>query len=555
MRRIFLTGALLLLLPPLRAQLSEKPESWSRLDGHFLANFEPGDAFYLRMLSVARIRAAGPDYRPPAAAAGILQIADQAFAANNMNAAARFYGRVLTLLRGQTPGEWLEVASSLRFRLDRRLAAPGAIVHARLDPALLLDRPLSQGYIVRVSLEAAGGGTARELPPVTIERIEDRDFRLNTAGLPEGGYLVRFSLLDKSGRTLSSAARPLLLSAAVLRRLAALEAQADNLAAAGVARKSLRHALAVETILFTTNLYRRATQEPVGSYHQNLHPLLLRMTEGWPEPDSTDPLRPAADLDQAEAFAAALLAGGDPLAGRSGDLRLAYRSGVEKPYQPFRVYVPPGAEPGRPRPLIIALRSDTGDEGTLFDRCPPGRESVLLQLAREHGYLVAAPEGLGAFSYFAGTAADDVFHVIDRMRASYVIEPGQIYLAGNAMGGMGALMLTLDRRATFAAVAAVAAVPIRLDDFNHTPDFPVLLLQPAASRLQRTREARLLGFRLAKGFKRFEYEELAGEDHFNAFPAALPRIFQFFEAVRSGNWKPSGKPVPLPDELNRLPAR
>ena len=555
MRRIVLAGALLLLQGWARAQLSEKPESWIGLEGHFLTDFEPSDAFYLRMLCVAQIRAAGAGFRPSAAVAGLIQTADQVFAANNLNAAARFYGRVLALLRGQTPGEWLEVASSFRFRLDRRLAAPGAIVHARLDPALLLDRPLAQSYTVRVWLTAAGGGTVRDLPPVTIDRIEDRDFRLNTAGLAEGDYLVRFALLDNAGRTLSSAARPLLLSASVLKRLAALEAEADKLAAAGVARKSARHALAVETVLFTTGLYRRATQEPAGSYHQNLHPLLLQMTEGWPEPDSTDPLRPAADLGQAEDFAAALLSGGDPLLERTGGLRLAYRSGVEKPYQPFRVYVPPAGGPGRPRPLIIALRSDTGDEGTLFDRCPPGRESVLLQLAREHGYLVAAPEGLGPFSYFAGTAADDVFQVIGRMRASYAVEPGQIYLAGGAMGGMGALMLTLDRRASFAAVAAAAAVPVRLDDFNHAPDCPVLLLQPAASRVQRTREARLLGFRLAKGFQRFEYAELAGQDHFTAFAAALPRIFEFFNAVRAGNWKPSGQPVPLPDEVMRPAAR
>ncbi len=555
MRRIVLAGAFFLLWPLLHAQLSEKPDSWTRLEGHFLSDFEPSNAFFLRNLCLAEIRKTGPQYRPPAAAMDLIGTADRAFQTNSTNAAARYYARVLAVLRGQTPGEWLEVAGSLRFRLDRRVAAPGAIVHARLDPALLLDRPIQDTYSVRLSLAPAGGGAARELPPLQIERLEDRDIRLPTADLPEGAYLVRFALLDKAGRTLSSAARPLLLSARFFTRLAALEAQADQLAAAGAARKSPRHAAAVETILFTTELCRRATREPVGSYHQNLHPLLLQLSAGWPEPDSTDPLRPDLDLPQAEALAGSLLQGADPLAARTGDLRLAYRSGVEKPYQPYRVYLPPSYEPGRKWPLIVALRSYTGDDGTLFDLCPPGAESLLLKLARERGYLVAAPEGLGPYSYFAGTAADDVFHVIDRMRASYSVDPRQVFLAGNNMGGMGAMMLTLDPRARFAAVAAVAATPIRQDDFSRAPNIPVLLLQAPASRIQTTLESRRFGFVLAKGFKLFDYDELPGADQANAFPLALPRVFQFFDAVRAGAWKPSGKPVPLPDELRTPPPR
>lgn len=555
MRRFVLAFALFLLLPSLHAQLSEKPESWLRLEGHFQADFPASDAFYLRMLTQAQVLSLPPGTLPPAGAGDLLQLAERAFQSNNLNAAARFYARLLVVLRGEKPGEWLEVASTLRFHLDRRLAAPGSIIHARLEPALVLDQPLGGSYSVRVSLAPAAGGAARELPPVSLDRIEARDFRLPTAGLAAGDYLVRFALLDKAGRTLSSASRPLLLDSGFGARLAALEGHADKLGASGIARKSARHAAALDSILFAADLCRRATREPVGSYHQNLHPLLLQFSSAWPEPDSTDPLRLDRDLKQAEALAATLLEGGDPLAARTGDLRLAYRSGVEKPYQPFRVYVPPSYDPGRKWPLIVALRSETGDEGSLFERCPPGEESLLLRLARERGYLVVSPEGLGPYSYFAGTAADDVFQVVSLMAAVYSVDPGQVFLAGNAMGGIGALNLMSDRRARFAAVAAVSAMPLLALDFSRVPDVPLTLLQAAASRLNRTRDARMFGFRVAKAFKRFEYGELEGADHFNAFSAALPRIFQFFDGVRAGTWKPSGQPVPLPDDLRARPLR
>ena len=41
-------------------------------------------------------------------------------------------------LAGRAPGEWLELASSLTFDLERRIAAPGAIVHPRAEPLFTL---------------------------------------------------------------------------------------------------------------------------------------------------------------------------------------------------------------------------------------------------------------------------------------------------------------------------------------------------------------------------------------------------------------------------------
>lgn len=545
---------MLAVLPVLRGQLSEKPESWLRLEGHFVADFEPSDAFYLRALCLERVRELGEAWRGTPAIGELDQAAGRALEQNNHNAAARYYGRLLLALRGETPGEWLEVASSLRFHLDRRVAAPGSIVHARLAPALLLDGDLKQVYTARVSVAPAGGGAARELEPVRVERLEAYDLRVPTTGLAEGNYVVRYSLADQSGRVLAEAARPLLLNAAIPKRVAALEARAEKLAVAGVAQKGPRQAMALDTMMFVAELWRRAMREPVGSYHQNLSALLLRLTKGWPAVDSTDPLR-SADLDLAESLAGALETDKDPLAGRTGDLRLAYRSGVEKPFQPYRVYLPPTYDAARKWPLVVGLRSDTGDEGTLFDRCPAGRESELLRLARERGYVVMAPEGLGPYSYYVGTAADDVMRALERVRAAYSIDERQIFVTGHGMGGMAALTLTLDSRIRLAATAAVTALPIQANDFSRAADVPVLLLQAAPSRALSRREARMLGFRLARSVKRFEYAEVGGGGDTNGFAEALPGIFEFFDAVRAGTWKPSGKPVPLPEEMPRPAAR
>jgi hypothetical protein len=78
------------------------------------------------------------------------------------------------------------------------------------------------------------------------------------------------------------------------------------------------------------------------------------------------------DLPLAEEFVAALAAGKSPLADRTGDMRLAYRSAVDGTLQPFRVYVPKSYDAKKPTPLIVALHGATGDESTYLDRYVSG---------------------------------------------------------------------------------------------------------------------------------------------------------------------------------------
>ncbi len=550
MRRITASFCLLAALAVLAAPAQEKGEDWLTLSGQVVADTVSSDAFLLRNLVLAERRRPN---RPPlsSAATTLEEAANQAFFSNRHNEAVRYLARLLVVLRGDTPGEWLDVAGALRFQLDRRIAAPGAIVHASLAPQLISTGPLAQSCVVKVAVVDVTGKTVLSVPPVTLEQIEDRDIRIATRGLADGSYAVRYALHDHAGKLIAGADRPLMVDSKLPARLQALEKQADELAAAGVAGKSARHAAAVETVLFVAGLYRRALSHPVASFHQNLHPLVLTLAGDWPPVDSTDPIVPERDLGFAEALAAGLLKGADPLAAKTGDLRLAYRSGVEQPYQPYRLYLPPNYDASRRWPLILALRSDTGDEGSLFDRCPPGQESLLLKLAREHGYVVVAPEGLGAYSYFYGSAADDAFRVVEAARSIASIDDAKIFVAGNSMGGMGAITLMLDGRTRFAGGAAVGASPLLRYEYARAPDKPLLVLQPGASPILSTREARVFGFLLAKYFKQLDYDELAGVDHFAAFPAALPRMIEYFDRVRDGTWKPSGKPIPLPEESRK----
>ncbi|MBI4890739.1 MAG: hypothetical protein HY821_08960 [Acidobacteria bacterium] len=554
MRRIFATFWVVATLLAALAAAWQKPDDLLALEGNVIADYPPSYAFLLRNLAIAEYHRAG---RPAISSsiATLDQAATAAFFSNRHNDAARYFLRLLVALRGDKPGEWLEVASSFRFQLDRRIAAPGTLVHAALSPVFLSTTVLAQPVTVKISILDAGGKAVLTLPSATLERIEERDIRLVTRGLPEGAYSVRYALHDHAGKFLAGANRPLLLDAKVQARVQALEQQADRLAAAAIAAKSPRHAAAVETVLHFADLYRRALSQPVASFHQNLHPLVLTLAGDWPPVDSTDPIAPDRDLAFAEATAAALLKGGDPLATATGHLRLGYRSGVERPFEPYRLYVPPNYDAARKWPLIVALRSDTGDEGSLFDLCPPGQESQLLSLARERGYIVVSPGGMGPYSYFSGTAADDVFRVISLARSIVSIDDANVYVAGNAMGGMGGIILSLDERARFNGVAAVAAAPLQRYEYKRAPGKPLLLLQPGASRIMSPRESRVFAFLLAKYYKQFDYDEIAGADHFAVFASSLPRIFAFFDSVRNGTWKPSGRPIPLPEDQRRLPER
>ena len=149
------------------------------------------------------------------------------------------------------------------------------------------------------------------------------------------------------------------------------------------------------------------------------------------------------------------------------------------------VHVPPGYEPQHPAPLLIALHYYGGsgaDQETYFK---------LGELARQRGYLYAAPDGTlnssgirfwnatDACCDFDRSGVDDVGYlagVIKEIRASFAVDPKRIDLIGHSNGGFMVYAMACAHADEIAAIVSLAgatfATPAKC-----APSVPVAVLQ------------------------------------------------------------------------------
>ncbi|WP_321469976.1 hypothetical protein [uncultured Paludibaculum sp.] len=529
------------------AQLSEKPQTWTSLEGHYSGDAHEDSVLLFVDECQAAIAAGQAGGAVHMEAEPARRLGYQALSADNWNAAARLLPRVLAVYRGMTLGEWMEVAASLQFQVDRRIVAPGVTIHVRLEPRFTLDRALKSAYRVHVALLDAQGKVVVERPPEPVLALEAMEFSLRTSGLPTGEYRARYQLLDADGKVRAWAQRRVLLNADVQKRVRVLTEQARKLAASGVGMKGPAQALAVQTVQFTANLYSRSMDGPGLGFLDNAVPLAFVLADLQAPRYQTDPINPERDLPAAEWMAEELLAGRNPLAEKKGDFRLAYRSAQDQSLQPFRLFLPPGYDAAKKWPLVVALHDSGGDEGSYFQQYR-GQDgsSLLLKLAAERGYVVAAPYGRGPMSYYAKAARRDVLDVIENVRSAAAIDETQIFLMGHGMGAAGVLTVPMGQPKLFRGLLAVSGTPLEALDYSQTPDIPLLFLQAEKDGRTSLTEVRRLAFVLQRRYKQFDYIELAGQDHESIGVASLTSAVDYFDAVRAGKWKPSGKAIPLP---------
>ncbi len=130
-----------------------------------------------------------------------------------------------------------------------------------------------------------------------------------------------------------------------------------------------------------------------------------------------------------------------------------------------RSYLMVGAEPGRPRPLILALHGNngTGEQFLAYGNWTP--------VAAQHGVVVVLPDGLNRGwadgrpdAEFRGrrppAGLNDVAfltELVETLVRQGVADRRRVYVAGISNGGMMAMRLLCDRPDLFAAGAAVAA--------------------------------------------------------------------------------------------------
>jgi predicted esterase len=547
MRRILTILAAGLAGPCLYAQLSAQPETWAVLQGRTLAPADAGETLFLALEARAKITASNLANNPKVEARRLGEYAFEVLAKNDTLAAFRLMARLLALLHDKTPGEWLEVASSLRFQLDRTVCPAGAMAHATISPLFDPGYPLRGQYSLRVTVLDEKGMERKTLPPKPFESFEPREFTIPTSGLSEGAYRIRFDLLDKDGDSIAHALRSLFIHNTALARMRALQEQSEKIVLSGVTQKSLPHSAASKALEYITTLYQRASREQVEGFAQSLSPIATLLDSKQITSYSTPPIRPEQDLAYAESLAAQLLKGENPLATMRGPLRMAYRSSVDQSLQPYVLYLPPKYSAEKKWPLVVAIHPEAGDEGTYFERyLMPNGSGAMEHWASERGYVVITPNLRGPLGHLIEKGSSDIDEVVAEVGRTFSIDTGKIFLTGHMLGGASTLEISLNGKTQFAAFADVAGVPLRPLEYAKAPEIPLLFVVGGADTTVAPDEARRLGLLLEARYKKLEYVELEQEDHRSIANAAFPLMFNFFDKVRDGKWKPSGTPVPLP---------
>jgi len=219
--------------------------------------------------------------------------------------------------------------------------------------------------------------------------------------------------------------------------------------------------LSATTARYTLEVFKGALADPKHYETQPVRPLgVAAPRTSAPTKELYDYIAPisplafdlAAELKRAEQIATAIQAGRDPMAGITGEVRLAYRSSLDGVLMPFRIYVPANYTAKHSWPLLVFLHGGQCDENTFMN------SEVLQPLAERLGYLIVAVNGRGPSSGYTkqSGAQQDVLDDMALMQKYYNIDSNRIFLSGHSMGGSGTWTIGLAFRDKFAAIAPMA---------------------------------------------------------------------------------------------------
>lgn len=491
----------------------------SQIEGSATGKPEQED---LRNLSLL-VRGMMPETLSPAARV-LNSAVNKAFKAGDDTATWRLLTRMLLTLQGERWDEGLEMLSSYRLTVNRRLAAPGEGVVVALDPLFRLSRPLGRAYTVRLALVDGRGKAVGKERREEVTEFAPLRHEFATKGLKDGEYEAVYELLGPDGTRVAEVRRPVTVNRRLDQRLEKLEMDLER---ARGRMDGPRAKAAVETAEYLYGLMRKARGEYVAAARQRAHPLSARIA-GLESMGrySGEPFRLETDLPLAERLVGAVAAGNDPFAGLKGDLRLAYRSEVDGSLQPYRVYVPAKGA----RRVLVTLHGVSGDENTYFGAFTGG---LLEKLAEERGYLVASPNGRGPAGGYVGASRRDVYDVRERAVELFGMAGAPVFLTGHSMGAMGAWQIAFEKPELWAGVAPVAgAMGVTRRMFERSPEMPVFLAQGAKDRLTIAPVARNVAKPAREVLKVFEYREYPEADHFTIGVASLADVFDFFDRIQ-----------------------
>ena len=295
----------------------------------------------------------------------------------------RLFAKGIALLNGTPWTDTLDYSRSLVLRTPRVVVDSSKPYSVRLEqlyaPSLALQNPVAAHVTLRKRPAPPAPGQQPQEPPVVKElgtfdgvardlRESPFFFDLDLHDVADGPYLLNVEVSNQGEPIGSSSVQ------------VALRKGVDELA---------------------TRLEADAARAPEALRAEILFPVdrMKNVNRGRLELRTFDPDR---DLAAAEAVAAAVKAGKDPFAGRTGDIRRHYRLDAADEILPYRTYVPTTYTGAKAFPLIIALHGLGGTEDAFFDNY----DKKLPPLAESHGYIVASPLGYrvdGSYGWGLGT--------------------------------------------------------------------------------------------------------------------------------------------------------
>jgi predicted esterase len=140
----------------------------------------------------------------------------------------------------------------------------------------------------------------------------------------------------------------------------------------------------------------------------------------------------------------------DPLEGKPGFVRKAYRSKIDNSLQPYVVYLPENFDKHKKYPLMVFLHGSASDETNIQDFT-----SII-----PRDFIAVGPFGRGKSNAFSRDhAQDDIAEVITAVGEDYSIDNTRILLTGFSMGGYGVYRTFYETPTRYRALAVFSGEP------------------------------------------------------------------------------------------------
>ncbi|HSB10008.1 MAG TPA: prolyl oligopeptidase family serine peptidase [Blastocatellia bacterium] len=242
-------------------------------------------------------------------------------------------------------------------------------------------------------------------------------------------------------------------------------------------------------------------------------------------------LNPNQEIDRIEGVLTALARGRNPLARERGEVERAYRAADNK-LVPYRVYVPKSYDASSPRPLVVLLHGDLGDERSYFSGLFD--PSVIKGEADRRGWILVAVNGRGRLSSYTGAAQNDVFDVIEAVSREYKIDASRIYLTGHSTGGLGTWLVAGSKPDQFAAIAAISAGALPAGDplnslLAKLKGVPILVAHGARDGITPIQLSKTMVAAAEKAGINVSFLEVPDGDHLSVVGSTFPAVLNFFE--------------------------